>query len=136
MTSIHSGKELLISTKNRIGILLKISGLLSSKGLNIHAISAHAAGNFALIGLITNNNKKAISILQKNHYDVVENNVIIGELINKPGILKKITSELVKNKIDIYTIYGGATSKSAHSSLVFTTSDNQKALSVLKKIFI
>ncbi|MDP3980874.1 MAG: hypothetical protein Q8Q33_05615 [Chlamydiota bacterium] len=133
-TSIRLGKEIIISARNKIGILLNISGILCSKGINIHAISAHAAGNFALIGLITSNNKKALSILKRKGYEAVENPVIITELINKPGFLMKVTNTLVKHKLDIFNIYGGATLKGENSILVFTTSDNVKALAVLKKI--
>lgn len=135
MSQFRVGKELLISTKNKIGILLHISRVLSSEGINIEAISAHAAGNFALIGLITETNAKAIRILKREGYDVVENSVLIASLENKTGVLKKLTTLLAKSKLDLFNMYGGSHPKNSDSILVFSTTDNQEALSVLKKAF-
>ena len=89
MTKITQSKEILVSTKNKIGLLLEVSELLSLEGFNIDAISAHASGNFALIGIITDDNHRALELLKDIGYEVVENNVIIAELDHKPGVLKK-----------------------------------------------
>ena len=135
MANIIQTKEILISTRNQLGLLLDISQTLSTEGFNIDAISAHAAGNFALIGIITDDNQRASRVLGEKGYVVVENNVIRVELEHKPGILKEMTNKLKAKKIDIVNIYGAALTECDKGILVFSTTDNQQAFSILKTLF-
>ena len=135
MAKITQTKEILISTRNQLGLLLEISQTLSTEGFNIDAISAHAAGHFALVGIITDDNKRAVNALTKKGYAVVENNVIRLELEHKPGVLKQVTNELKTYNIDIINMYGAAVAESNKAILVFSTTDNQQALSVLRALF-
>ena len=134
MARIIETKELLVSTRNQLGLLLEISQTLSAEGFNIDAISAHAAGNFALIGIITDDNQRALKILNERGYVVVENNVIRIELEHKPGVLEQVARELKAHKIDIVNIYGAAISECNQGLLVFSTTDNQQAFSLLKSL--
>ena len=135
MTKIAQAKEILISTRNQLGLLLDISQTLSCEGFNIDAISAHAAGHFALVGIITDDNKRAGTVLGDKGYSVVENNVIRLELEHRPGVLQKVANELKARKIDIVNMYGAAVAESNKAVLVFSTTDNQQALSVLRALF-
>ena len=77
-----------------MGLLLDISEILSEKGFNIDAISAHASGNFALIGIITNDNLGAIETLSEFGFEAIENNALLAEIKHTPGILRYITNRL------------------------------------------
>ena len=68
-------------------------------------------------------------------YDVSENNVILIEIDHKPGILRKLTEKLQSNKIDIVNIYGGALHDGEKGVLVFSTTDNHQAYSLLEELF-
>ena len=127
MVNITKSKELLISTKNRLGLLLEISELLTTKNFNIKAISAHAAGNFALVGIITEENDLAMKVLAENGYSVVENCVLLLETKDRPGVVKEITSALKKLSIDIISMYGAGITNSDKGIVVFSTTDNQQA---------
>ena len=133
MINITQSKEILISTKNQMGLLLEISDILTSEGFNINAISAHAAGNFALVGIITDNNQRALKLLGDQGYSVVENNVLLVDLNHKVGVLKRITKELKANNIDIINIYGAGVTENERGTLVFSTTDNYKAFSLLRR---
>ena len=134
MIKIIQTKEILISTKNKIGLLLEISEVLISQGSNIRAISAHASGNFALVGLITEDNQKTLKILREKEYNVVENGVILLEMRDKVGVLNRITNALKTENIDIISVYGGGITDTDKGILVFSTTDNSQAYTTLKSL--
>jgi len=59
---------------------------------------------------------------------------IVVRVINKIGSLKNITSRLAKEGIDIIHIYGTACSGGCPAKIVFSTSNNEKALVVFKSL--
>ena len=135
MAQIIRTKEILVSTRNQLGLLLDISQVLSSEGFNIDAISAHASGSFALIGIITNDNQRALEVLVEKGYVAVENNVLLIEIEHRPGVIEQVTRELKTKKIDIINIYGAAIPENGKGILVFSTTDNQTAFSALNSLF-
>lgn len=126
-------KEIVVTVANKIGILSHISKLLSDAGMNIEAVLGYAAGNEAKIMLVVGDNRRAIEILKKSNYtSIKENSVVVLNLENKPGALKVVTDKLVAAGIDLKKIYGTACSSGCPAKIIFSTSDNAKALSVLK----
>jgi len=127
-------KEIAVTVANKVGVLADMSKLLSEGGINIEAVAGYAVGNEAKVMVVTGNNAAAVEILKKAGYaSLKENEVVMVELENKPGALKEITMSLEGNGVDIKQVYGTACSSGCPSRLVFSTSDNQKALEALKK---
>ena len=135
--SVALGEEILITTKNKVGLLADIATMLANQGVNVEAISGYEIGNIAKLRLVTNANLGIVEELRKKKYkSVIETEVLIVEIINKPGTLKVVTTELGKNKIDMNCLYitssggagGGVTAK-----MVLSTSDNEKAMALLSK---
>ena len=132
---IYLGKEITVSIVNKIGVLADMSKVLSDHGINIEAVSGQSSeDNTAKIVFVTDDNLRAVDALKKAGYkSIKETETIIIELENKPGALKNITSALVQKEIDIQHIYGTACVSGCPSRVVLSTSDNQKALLMLKK---
>lgn len=135
LKGVHLGKEITVSVVNKIGILADISKILADHGINIEAVSGYACGDkTAKIMLVSDDNLRAQDALKKAGYkSLKENEAIIIDLENKPGTLKQITSILAAKEIDINHIYGTACAGGCPSKIVLSTSDNQKALLMLKK---
>lgn len=128
------GKEIVVTVVNKIGVLADISQLLADHGINIIAVLGYAAGNNeAKITLVTEDNLRASEALRKKNYtSIKESEVVIVELENKAGALKNVTAKLAAGNIDIKYIYGTTCACGGPSMIVFSTSDNEKALMAFK----
>ena len=127
-------KEIAVTVANKVGVLADMSKLLSEGGINIEAVAGYALGSEAKLMVVTADNAAAVNILKKAGYaSLKENEVVVVDLENKPGALKEITLSLAGNGVDIKQVYGTACSSECPSRIVFSTSDNQKALEALRK---
>ena len=131
--SVTVGEEIVITTKNRVGILAEISRMLSEEGVNIEAINGYEIGSTGRVMLVTSANLKIIGRLRKKYKNVRETEVILVNLENKPGALKVVTTELGSKKIDIKYAYVTSCSSECSSKMVLQTSDNERAMALLTK---
>ena len=132
--AVKLGKEIQITSVNKIGILADLSKLLSEKGINIKGIAGYAVGGEAKIMIVTDDTLRTIDALNKAGYQgVKESQIVIIELENRPGALKTVISILAACKIDIKQVYGTACISGCPAQLILSTSDNDKALVELKK---
>jgi len=135
MAKAKAGKEISVTVVNEIGVLADMSKILSDAKINIEGIEGYAKNGSreAEIRLITNNNAKAIKVLKKNNYTAVkEKDILLLGLENKPGALKAITAKIATEGIDIKYLYGTACSRHCPAKIVLCTTNNKKALALLK----
>jgi hypothetical protein len=131
--SVELGKELVVTEKNRVGILADMAKKLADGGINIEGVAGYAMKDEAKIMLVAEDSLRAKEILAKGGYkSVKENEVIVVELENRPGALKGVTSKLASAKIDIKYIYGTACPAGCPARIVLSTVDNEKTLVLLK----
>jgi len=129
------GKEVCVTVTNEIGALSRMTSFLVNHGINLEAIAGYSnnVGDQAGLMFLTNDNVGAIQELESNGYsDVRENEVIIVELENSPGALKNISERLAQNNVNISYIYCTSCAGSCPAKIVLATSDNNKAVEILK----
>lgn len=132
--SAGMGKEILVTVKNKIGVLADMCRIVADHGINIEAVSGWGKDPDAKIRFVTADNLRALDALKKAGYTSIEEvDVLLVELDNKPGALKNVTSFMAAQGIDIKYAYGTACSGGCPSKLVLSTSNNEKALLVLKR---
>jgi len=137
--SITLGEEIVITTKNKVGLLADIATMLANQGVNIEAIAGYEIGDTAKLRLITDANLGIVKELKEKKYkSVAEMEVLLIEIMNKPGALKVVTMELGKNKVDMKCLYVTSSRSSGSrgetfSKMVLSTSDNEKAMALLSK---
>lgn len=132
--SVCLGEEIVITTKNKIGLLADISRMLANEGINIESVLGYETGSTARLMLVTSANLPIIRELKKKKYkSVKETEVLIIEIENKPGALKVVTTELKDAKIDIKYLYVTPPSLGDSSKMVVQTSDNEAAMAALMK---
>ena len=130
--SVKLGKEFVVVSENKVGVLSKVAMMLADRGIDIVAISAQAAGGVALMNFVTDDALHTRDLLAKRGLKAQENTVLLLEIEDKPGALVWITRKLAAKKIDILNIYGSAPSSYGLCTLVVATDNNQKALVTLK----
>ncbi len=134
INSVSIGEEIVIATKNKVGILADISIIMANHGINIEAVLAYEAGRSAKILLITQANLPIITVLRKKKYRFIkETEVVVVDLKNHPGALKLVTTELKNNKIDIKYIYVTSCSCGGSSRMILQTDNNEKVMSLLTR---
>ena len=134
VTNARLGKEILIRTVNKVGVLADISTMLSDHGINIDAIVGYGEGDKAEIMLIADDSRRACDALKAASYEAVqEREVVVLDLENKPGALKSVSSLLAAENIDINYVYGTTCAAGCPARIVMSTNDDQKALLTLKK---
>lgn len=126
-------KELVVTVANKIGVLADMSRILADHGINIKAVAGYSDKAQAMIMLVTDDNLRAVEALkEKNYSSIVEKEIILIELENKPGALKAVTAKLAGAGIDINYIYGTACPSGCPASIAISTGANEKALVVFK----
>ena len=129
------GREISVAVTNEVGALAKITSFLVNHGINVEAVAGYSTsiGDEAGLMFITNDNRAALDELHDHGYHAVrENDVLIVELENRPGALKNISERLAQNDVNITYIYCTTCSGGCPAKIVFSTSDNKKAIQILK----
>jgi len=132
--NVSIAEEIVISTRNKVGLLADVSAITASHGMNIEALLGYESGATARILLITNGNLLIINELRKRKYKFIkETEVLVVDLTNKPGALKVLATELKNNKIDIRYVYVTSCSCGGSGRIVLQTADNEKTMSLLTR---
>ena len=127
-------KELLVKTKNRVGMMAEVAETIANSGVNITALNAFSVDrDNAIFRIVTSDNAKAIAAIKAKKFDVSERNVVSVELENKPGTAADVGQKLKKANIDINYIYGSTCDCGGPSTVIFDSSDNKKVVDVLNK---
>lgn len=133
--SVSLGEELVITAKNKVGLMADIAALLANHGINIESALGYETGSMAKLMLVTSANLVMVGELKKKKYvSVEETEVVMVELENKPGAMKVVTTELKKADIDIHYLYvTSPAGPGGGSRMVLQTSDNETAMALLTK---
>lgn len=127
------GKELVLTVPNKMGTMTTVSKVLADHGINVEGIAGYATGNEARIMIVADDVLRAGEALEKAGFKAVEaKEVVVVELENKPGALKSLSARISDAKIDIKYIYGSTCSGGCASTVIVSTSDNEKALVIFK----
>lgn len=130
---VRLAKEILVSEENKAGVLANISKVLADSGINIQGVAGYAVDKEARIMLVTEDNLRAVDAIKKAGCKTVkESEVVMAELINKPGALKSFTAKLAADGIDIKYAYGTICSAGCPGRIVLSTSDNEKVVVLFK----
>ena len=131
--SVTIGEEIVVTTKNKIGILADTSVIMANEGVNIDALLGYEVGKTAKLLFITNGNLRILNKLKKKYKKIEETEVVVAEISNNPGALKVVATELKNNKIDIKYVYITSPYRGESSRMILQTSDNEKAMALLSR---
>jgi hypothetical protein len=106
---VNEVSEIVVVMDNVPGGLYKISGVISSSGLNIESINSYAKDEkTAIFRIVTTDPETAKKMINKAGLalrSLEVNKAVVVKMIDRPGELTKLTEKLYKNHVDIETLY-------------------------------
>lgn len=127
-------KQLSIFLENRPGLLAKVCGTLAEAGINILALSIHDTVDHAIIRLLADRPVKALLILEQLGLYILESDVIVLELANKPGALGEVARRLARADINIEYAYCSATPHQEGGCLILKSEEPERAIELLREM--
>ncbi|MFH0817059.1 MAG: ACT domain-containing protein [Candidatus Micrarchaeota archaeon] len=96
-------KEFVIVTNDRVGLLADISGALAKRSINIEGIDVTVIGKKAVCRVLTRKKDEADAKneLEKAGFKVLDSDVIVVKLANKPGELSNVARKLADSGVSI-----------------------------------
>ncbi len=98
-------KQITILVDDKVGVLADISFILGKAHINIESIDVNVAGGKAVINLLVKDPERATSLLHANGYKVMESDIIVVHLTDRPGELSKVSKMLSENGVNIESVH-------------------------------
>jgi hypothetical protein len=130
---MRADKQLSVFLENRPGTLARMCEALAEKGINLLAMTVSDTVDHAVVRLVVDKPAEALHLLGSSGVLVVENDVVLVEVPNRPGALAVIAKQLADNHVNIEYAYCTATENQSTGMLVLRTRDPKHALRVLRE---
>ncbi|MBI3318649.1 MAG: ACT domain-containing protein [Candidatus Omnitrophica bacterium] len=127
-------KQLSIFLENRPGGLAKICGSLAEAGINILALTIHDTVDHAIVRLLADRPVKALLILEQLGLYILESDVILMDLENRPGALADVARKLARADINIEYAYCTATEHQGGGCLILRADEPERTLELLSEM--
>lgn len=124
--------QIAVFLENRTGRLLSLSKALSDSGIDLVSLNIADTSDFGIVRMITSDNERAAKALKEAGFVVKQTELVSIEVDDTPGGLTKVLEALGDSDIDIEYLYSYAKSNSSKASILFKTSDIEKANKILK----
>ena len=124
--------EIVLQADDRVGVLAEVCGLLSEMGISLLSVAVITGEATASIHLVTNSQSYARDALRDAGFQVGNRDVVIVELPHRPGFLCRVIEALARKDISVLTLQATVPEDAATSLVVFTCSDNARAVQMLR----
>lgn len=126
-------KQLSVFLENRPGVLARVCSILAEAGINILALAVHDTVDNAVVRFLVDHPTKALLLLEKEELYVMEQQVLVLELLNRPGELTRICQSLAEADLNISYAYCTARPDQHSGCLVIKTDNPERALEILTR---
>ena len=124
-------KQLSVYLENRVGALADLCELIEKQSINLIAICAIDTVEEAVLRIVPEDHQKTKAALEILAMHVIETDVLVIELKNRPGATGKVASLLAQAGINIDYIYASAHPEEAKTMLILRTHRIEDAEQVL-----
>jgi hypothetical protein len=128
--------EITATFPDRVGMTAKVAAAVASENVNILAGTGYSSSGMrrnAIFTLIVDDFSKAEKALDKiGADDIQESSVILVDMANKVGALKRASRIISDAGINIYYFYA-TTSSGKTATCVFRTADDKETIRILNK---
>jgi hypothetical protein len=125
-------KQLAVFLENKPGTLAGVCRELSKRGINIIALSVSDTVDHAVVRMVVSDPMRAGFLLGEHGVLVVESDVVLAEITNRPGALASIAETLAEHKVNIEYAYASAVPTAKKGMCVLRVSDAPKAVRALR----
>lgn len=130
MTEIR--KQLSVYLKNKPGELSRITNIFRQNGINIQAITVVDTVDHAVDRIVVDKPEKAVEVLKNEGLLVVDHEVLVFDLKNRPGALSQIADLLAEHEINLEYGYCTVEEDQQHGLMVAKVSNPQEALDLIQ----
>ena len=130
--SMESATQLAVFLSNRPGALARVCDALAKAEINIHALATSDTIDHSVVRMVVSEPTKALMLFGESGVLALENDVIMIEGDNAPGILARIAERLGKAKVNIEYAYLAASPKADRGLIILRPSDVDKAMRALQ----
>nr|AFD03217.1 amino acid-binding ACT domain protein [uncultured bacterium W4-21b] len=124
-------QQLSVFLENRPGMLARACSVLSENGINVLALSIHDTVDHAVVRFLVDMNTKALLLIESEGFYVLEQDVVVVDVDNRPGSLAEVARKLAKADINIDYAYCTANEGQSNGCLVLKTDEPERALDIL-----
>jgi hypothetical protein len=130
--SMESATQLALFLSNRPGALARVCDALAKAEINIHALATSDTIDHSVVRMVVSEPTKALMLFGESGVLALENDVIMIEGDNAPGILARIAERLGKAEVNIEYAYLAASPKADRGLIILRPSDVDKAQRALQ----
>ncbi len=132
MIKAELGRQLMVRGNNEIGMLAKITRVLSAAEIDLVALCAYSVGSNVAVMFVTSDNNEAKRLLAAKGYDVQEEEVILLSIDNKPGAFQRVTDKIAEAGIDLILVYGSVDESAEVNRSVIISNNNLDMMMIIK----
>jgi hypothetical protein len=132
--SIEAATQLAVFLSNRPGTLARVCAALGEAGINIHALAISDTVDHSVVRMVVSDPTKALMLLGETGVLALENEVLMIDAANEPGVLAKMAERLAEAKINIEYAYMATGANASKGLIVLRPSNVQKAREALKDL--
>ncbi len=125
-------KQLTLLVESKPGVLAKVCSDLATKDINILAISVLDTIDSGLIRMVVSDHEQAKKIFEASGLNIIETDVLLVEMPDKPGVLANIARQFYKASINIEYAYASIGQNGGKSLGVFWVSNLKKASEIME----
>ncbi len=124
-------KQLAVFLENKPGNLARMCEALAQKEINLLALSVSDTVDHAVVRIVVDKPTEALHVLGSAGMLVVESDVLVVEVPNRPGALAEVARRLADSDVNIEYAYCTTAEGQPSGTLVLRTRDPERATEVL-----
>jgi hypothetical protein len=132
--SMEPATQLALFLSNRPGTLARVCDALAKAEINIHALAISDTVDHSVIRMVVSDPTKALMLLGESGVLALENDVLMIETSNAPGMLARMADCLSRANVNIEYAYLAATPKSDSGLIILRPDDVEKAQRALNAL--
>jgi hypothetical protein len=125
--SMEPATQLAVFLSNRPGALARVCDALAKAEINIHALATSDTIDHSVLRMVVSDPTKALMLFGESGVLALENDVIMIEGDNEPGMLAKIAERLATAEVNIEYAYLAASPKADRGLIILRPNDVAKA---------
>ena len=125
--------QISIFLENKPGQLAGICRALAKENVNIATLSLADSADFGIVRMIVDDHVKGCEVLARAGFAVVQTEVVMATVPDRPGGMAEIMGKLDAAGVDIEYSYAYALGNGEKAILVFKFDDNAKAEAALSE---
>ena len=126
-------KQLSVFLENKEGKLKSAVDAISSKGINIRALSIADSSKYGILRLIVSDNEKAIKALEERKFVVKETDVIVVGVKDKPNGLNSVLEVLEEANINVEYLYAFVSTQVDEAIVVMKIENSKDVVPILRE---